>query len=329
VRPLGEGAGPNPGRERPGDSAEIYSVEIAVEPLPPDRWEAVRKRCAGRIGSLLELLEGRFSENVMAVVADRETGLFPRSGEIDFECSCPDWAVMCKHVAAVFYGVGARLDEEPELLFRLRGVDPEALIGVEADLTAAEARGGRRRIAEDALGDVFGIEVGPEAEASSGVEPDSGAAPAKSAKTAKTAGKRAVSAKPSKAAGKTAKAAKSSKPTAKKSAPAKPSKPVVRRPAAGKSSKVEKKATTRPADKGKDRSVAPDLPPTGEAVARLRADFDMTQAEFAKLLGVSVGSVCNWEKKRGPLELQARSRAAWDAASRLTKKQAWRELDWE
>ena len=60
----------------------------------------------------------------MEVVTDRKDGLFPLPGEMSFHCSCPDWAVMCKHVAAVLYGVGARLDSKPELLFTLRGVEP-------------------------------------------------------------------------------------------------------------------------------------------------------------------------------------------------------------
>ena len=55
-------------------------------------------------------------------------GLFPAPGEIDLSCSCPDWADMCKHVAAVLYGIGARLDNSPELLFRLRGVDETELL---------------------------------------------------------------------------------------------------------------------------------------------------------------------------------------------------------
>jgi len=138
----------------------LYTVNIRIERLSKKKWESLKTRCAGKIGSLLELLQGKLSENVMSVVTDRKDGLFPLPGEITFSCSCPDWAVMCKHVAAVLYGVGARLDESPELLFDLRGVNQDELIGVGVDAAAsAETKSTRRRIAADAVGDVFGIEM--------------------------------------------------------------------------------------------------------------------------------------------------------------------------
>jgi uncharacterized Zn finger protein len=98
---------------------------------------------------------------VMEVVTDRREGLFPLSGEISFKCDCPDWAVMCKHVAAVLYGIGARLDEKPELLFTLRGVDHEELIAADAEaaVSAATTSGKSKTLAADELADVFGIEI--------------------------------------------------------------------------------------------------------------------------------------------------------------------------
>jgi uncharacterized Zn finger protein len=125
----------------------------------------LKGRCGGQIGSLLELLQGRLSDNVMEVVTHREQGLFPLPGEMSFTCSCPDSARMCKHVAAVLYGVGARLDNKPELLFALRGVDHEELIAADAEkaVTAATSRGKSKRLAASELGEVFGIELTPEA----------------------------------------------------------------------------------------------------------------------------------------------------------------------
>ena len=140
----------------------IYNVNIEIKKLPEKKWAQVKKRCAGQIGSLLELLQGRLSKSVMAVVTDRDNGLFPHPGEISLHCTCPDWAVMCKHVAAVLYGVGARLDEKPELLFLLRGLDHEELISAEAGLAAvsnAEQTDGHPRIAESDLSHLFGIEI--------------------------------------------------------------------------------------------------------------------------------------------------------------------------
>jgi uncharacterized Zn finger protein len=103
--------------------SEIYQVEIDIAVTAPSRWKAICKDCAGSVGSLVELLQGKLSKNVMERVCRESDGLFPAPGEIKLSCSCPDWADMCKHVAAVLYGVGARLDTAPDLLFTLRGVD--------------------------------------------------------------------------------------------------------------------------------------------------------------------------------------------------------------
>lgn len=139
---------------------QLYTVTITVNPLPHKKWEALKTRCSGQIGSLIELLEGRLSQNVMTVVTDPKKGLFPLVRQIGFACSCPDWAVMCKHVAAALYGVGARLDEEPELIFLLRGVDRDELISTEADFIGnGERKTSRRRMSEDSVSDVFGIDV--------------------------------------------------------------------------------------------------------------------------------------------------------------------------
>jgi len=141
--------------------SELYNVEISIKTLPPKKWKALKARCSGQIGSLLELLQGQLSDHVMEVVTDRKEGLFPLPSEISMRCSCPDWATMCKHVAAVLYGVGARLDSKPELLFLLRGVSHEELIAADAEkaVAAATSRGKSKRLASDALGEVFGIEI--------------------------------------------------------------------------------------------------------------------------------------------------------------------------
>ncbi len=104
--------------------SELYEIEIKIKPLPHRLWKTIQTECAGKIDSLIELLQGKLSSAVMQVVTRQQTGLFPSPKEIDLDCSCPDWAGLCKHVAATLYGVGARLDEKPELLFLLRGVDP-------------------------------------------------------------------------------------------------------------------------------------------------------------------------------------------------------------
>ena len=139
----------------------IYDLHIQIETLPAKKWKALKKRCAGQIGSLLELLQGKLSNQVMMVVSDQKEGLFPLPAEISLKCNCPDWARMCKHVAAVLYGVGARLDQQPELLFKLRGVDHEELIAADAEaaVSAATSKGKAKRLATGDLADVFGIDL--------------------------------------------------------------------------------------------------------------------------------------------------------------------------
>jgi hypothetical protein len=102
----------------------LYEVAIGMQPLPRPRWTRIKTQCAGQITSLVELLRGSLSDSVMEIVTRKGEGLFPSPREISLSCSCPDWATMCKHVAATLYGVGARLDRAPELLFTLRCVDP-------------------------------------------------------------------------------------------------------------------------------------------------------------------------------------------------------------
>jgi uncharacterized Zn finger protein len=141
--------------------SDLYRISVVIAPLSKPRWRAVVRECAGKIGSLVELLQGQFSRAVMEMLIRRETGLFPSAKEIAFECSCPDRAAMCKHVAATLYGVGARLDAEPELFFRLRRVDQLDLLTAASSGAALAARGSgtRKRLAETALAEVFGIEL--------------------------------------------------------------------------------------------------------------------------------------------------------------------------
>src|ERR1700692_3799017 len=107
---------------------KIYTVALKIVPVGKARWRSICTDCSGSIDSLVELLQGRLSKGVMERICRHETGLFPSPAEIELSCSCPDWADMCKHAAAVLYGVGARLDRQPELLFRLHGVDEKELI---------------------------------------------------------------------------------------------------------------------------------------------------------------------------------------------------------
>ena len=143
--------------------SELYTVKIQISPLLNSAWRRIKEACAGGIGTTIELLQGKLSAHVMGVITKPGHGLFPEPGEIKLECSCPDWAGLCKHVAAALYGVGTRLDEEPELLFLLRGVDHLELItaaGASAAQHAADAaKPGADALADDQIADVFGIEL--------------------------------------------------------------------------------------------------------------------------------------------------------------------------
>ncbi len=147
--------------------SRLYKVKVSIAELNASSWTALKSRCTGKIGSLIELLQGRLSDEIMRAVTDPEHGLFPKPGEIKYTCNCPDWAGMCKHIAAVMYGIGARLDAQPELLFRLRGVDHDELLSAEAAvgaITGDGARRSRRRVlARDDLSTVFGVDLESEA----------------------------------------------------------------------------------------------------------------------------------------------------------------------
>ena len=140
--------------------SDLYEITMKVAAVPPARWRAICRDCAGAIDSVVELLQGKLSQSVMARMCQPETGLFPSPKEITFECSCPDWASMCKHVAAVLYGVGARLDAQPELLFLLRNVDQQALVAkAGSDLSRRRKVQAGKVLETGDLSKIFGIEM--------------------------------------------------------------------------------------------------------------------------------------------------------------------------
>ncbi len=147
----------------------IYRVAIGIAAMPGAQWRSIRDDCAGRIDSLVELLQGRLSKGVMERMCRQGAGLFPKPPEIRFSCTCEDPASMCKHVAAALYGVGARLDERPELLFRLRGVDAgDLLANLDAAAPASRPAGARKLEAED-VSALFGLDLAGSEDASGGL----------------------------------------------------------------------------------------------------------------------------------------------------------------
>lgn len=141
--------------------SRVYKVAVSVAAVPARQWQAISADCAGSIDTLVELLQGRLSKAVMERICIPKTGLFPAPKEISFTCSCPDWAAMCKHVAAVLYGIGVRLDAQPDLLFSLRRVDAKDLVAqAGAGLPKNKKAPAQTKVLDAALlEDVFGIEM--------------------------------------------------------------------------------------------------------------------------------------------------------------------------
>jgi uncharacterized Zn finger protein len=141
--------------------SSLYKIKITIAPVKAGRWKAICRDCAGGIDSLVELLQGRLAKGIMDRVCREGDGLFPSPDEIKLSCSCPDWADMCKHVAAALYGVGARLDEKPHLLFVLRGVDEnELLADAGNDLALTRAEPGAAKLLDDSdVAALFGLEM--------------------------------------------------------------------------------------------------------------------------------------------------------------------------
>lgn len=153
--------------------SDLYRVTIRIEPLARKQWDAILGQCAGEIEDLVHLLRGEPPKRVMEIVTRPGDGLFPTPKEIELDCSCPDWADMCKHAAAVLYGVGVRLDHDPEQLFRLRSVDPNDLVSAVPD--AAESDEDDALAGED-LSALFGIRLeGEDSPAISGAPGSMGA----------------------------------------------------------------------------------------------------------------------------------------------------------
>ncbi len=285
--------------------SELYEIRVTVKKLGKSRWRAVKAQCGGGIATLLELLEGRLSKEVMAVVTDRDRGIFPLPREIVLDCSCPDWAVMCKHVAAVLYGVGARLDERPELLFLLRGVDHEELISTDPSAAAVVANkpGGRRRIAQGDLAGVFDIDI---------LEADG---------TADRAAFETVRAKPQRRTRNAVDRSKGPRSANVAGPSGKGAKPAKR----AKGTRASKSGAPEP--RGPTSTSAPPRFFTGASVTRLRAKLGMTRGQLALLLGVSGATIGNWEKTKARLNLHSRTHDALASASTLSKTDAWARLD--
>lgn len=147
-----------------GTRSKPYEVEISIEPMDKNKWENITNTCEGKIDSLQDLLEGSFPKELSDIFIESDNGIFPNPLEIEFECSCPDWAIMCKHVAAVLYGIGTRLDKDPLLFFKLRNVDVNDLISKAVEQQSQSfikksSRRSKRAIKDKDISSMFNIDI--------------------------------------------------------------------------------------------------------------------------------------------------------------------------
>jgi len=147
-----------------GSGSKPYEVRIRIKALEKSHLKEIQSQCEGQLKSLQDLLGGTFPKPLAETFFNEKNGLFPSPRTISFDCSCPDWALMCKHVAATLYGIGARFDEDPSLFFTLRGVNTEDLIAGAVEDTAgkilAKAKKKSSKVLDDAnLSDMFGIDM--------------------------------------------------------------------------------------------------------------------------------------------------------------------------
>lgn len=137
----------------------IYEVAVRIRPLEQATWRAIQSACSGRVASLLDLLSGKLSDEVMQAITNQEDGLFPASREIHVQCNCPDHADLCKHGAAVLYAIGLMFDKQPATFFELRGVNPAELMQQAADTLNSPETGDVTILPDSDLQALFGIEL--------------------------------------------------------------------------------------------------------------------------------------------------------------------------
>jgi uncharacterized Zn finger protein len=304
--------------------SSVYDVSISISTLPEERWAFIKQQCAGGIGSALELLQGKISDQVMQTVCHRDNGLFPHPVDIKLDCNCPDWATLCKHLAAVLYGVGARLDESPELLFLLRGVDHAEMI--EAELTFDTQANTGSELSGD-LSAIFGIEIdsdySPELKNVKRKKKQSRKKQAvkKAVARRKRTGTRTINSIGSRAA--LMKKRVSKKRLVKKA---------VARKGLIVKKRVAKKSNTR---RSTSTQSSLSLPSSGISIARglrashlkkLRSSYGLTVADLSRLSGVSVATLHRWEKLPGVINTNKKTLKLISRAFDLSQKQVERWL---
>jgi len=273
----------------------VYEVNISIAALPLERWQYIKAQCGGGIGSVLELLQGKISNEVMRIVCDRDNGLFPHPVDITLDCNCPDWATLCKHLAAVLYGVAARLDQSPELLFLLRGVDHEEMIGAELAVDTAVNTGSELK---GDLSEIFGVEIDYDL-----------VPPVASTKTRKKrSGKKGISETAHKQKHRVRK--KTTRIKRKSTASMPPNRSVAKQNRRGK--------------QGSRISIARGL--RASHIKKLRKHFQLSIAELAVLSKVSPATISRWEKQTGVINTRKATFQSIERVFEMSHFQLMRQL---
>ncbi len=114
-----------------GSRKTPYSITINIKTLSRPEWEKIAAALSGQVFFIAKLLAGEMPENIEDVFKELELTLFPdKLKDIETNCSCPDWSNPCKHIAAVYYLLGEEFDRDPFLIFKLRGMDRDELLGI-------------------------------------------------------------------------------------------------------------------------------------------------------------------------------------------------------
>lgn len=257
-----------------GSSRSPYEVSVEIAPLEPTRWVTLKKKCVGKVTSLLDLVQGKLPQEILSEFCNPVSGLFPSPKEIKTDCSCPDWANLCKHLAATFYAVGARLDEDPKLFFLLRGIDETELISETVVDTLTE--GLTSDIASDDLSSVFGVDFDSFDDIKS---------------TPQKAG-----------TGKKAKKTDSPKEQTLRPIQTKKTERIIT-PLKSKSDKKQKDIQSPPPAQYKKELPKKPLQKkytwTAKRILKLRNNLRLSQEKFAQVLKVSIGSISKWEQGYG------------------------------
>ncbi|MFT7561667.1 MAG: putative Zn finger protein/DNA-binding XRE family transcriptional regulator [Flavobacteriales bacterium] len=311
----------------------LYNIEVTIDPLSKSHWKNIKSNCAGQVSSLLDLLQGKISDGVMEIVSNPKKGLFPLPAQIRTRCNCPDWADMCKHIAAVLYGVGARLDTEPQMLFLLRGVDHQELVNTKIELPKKSLQ--KPHVVGD-LVDIFGIDI--DDDIGDDID-DSTVDKTASVNVTKAKSKTKPKPKPKKIKKTSEKAttkAIDKKKALKSTAAKKPVSKIKTPVTTNKKHLTHTHKTLKPIKKASVAiTTASQIQPkkkrafsiTAKGVIRLRKSLAMNYSQFARLVGVSPSTIKNWEAKEGKLNLKPEKLTALEEIKTFDRIAAWEVLD--